>query len=125
VLRLFDLTAVEEVISRAGPRRGAGLLRSVLAGLEEPALTVNDMEERFLALCRSASVPRPEVNVWIDVDEGPAIKADFLWRSDGSSSKPTATPPTAHAKPSKAIACATSAFASPATRPCASPGASS
>jgi very-short-patch-repair endonuclease len=22
------------------------------------------------------------VNVWIDVDEGPAIKADFLWRSE-------------------------------------------
>ena len=83
VLRLFDLTAVEEVLSRAGPRRGAGVLRSVLAGLEEPALTVNDLEEEFLTLCRTVSLPSPEVNVWMDIDEGPAIKADFLWRRHG------------------------------------------
>jgi hypothetical protein len=38
-LRLFDLTAVEDVLDRAGPRRGSGVLRAVLTGLEEPALT--------------------------------------------------------------------------------------
>jgi very-short-patch-repair endonuclease len=80
VLRLFDLTAVEDVLSRAGPRRGAGALRAILTGLEEPALTANDIEELFLALCRAASLPSPEVNVWLVVDDGAAIKADFLWR---------------------------------------------
>jgi very-short-patch-repair endonuclease len=82
VLRLFDLRAVEEVLARAGGRRGAAVIRTVLAELEEPALTDTDLEERFLALCRAASLPRPEVNEWLDIDELPAIKADFLWRAE-------------------------------------------
>jgi hypothetical protein len=82
VLRLFDLRAVEEVLARANGRRGAGVLRTVLAGLEEPALTDTELEERFLGLCRAASLPRPEVNEWLDIDDLPAIKADFLWRAE-------------------------------------------
>jgi very-short-patch-repair endonuclease/predicted transcriptional regulator of viral defense system len=82
VLRLFDLRAVEEVLARANGRRGAAVLRTVLAELEEPALTDTDLEERFLALCRAASLPRPEVNEWLDIDDLPAIKADFLWRAE-------------------------------------------
>jgi very-short-patch-repair endonuclease len=82
VLRLFDLRAVEHVLERANGRRGAAVLRAVLAGLEEPALTDTDLEERFLMLCRAASLPRPEVNVWLDIDELPAVRADFLWRAE-------------------------------------------
>jgi very-short-patch-repair endonuclease/predicted transcriptional regulator of viral defense system len=80
VLRLFDLRAVEEVLIRANGRRGASVLRAVLADLQGPALTDTELEERFLALCRAASLPSPRVNEWLDIDDRPAIKADFLWR---------------------------------------------
>jgi very-short-patch-repair endonuclease/predicted transcriptional regulator of viral defense system len=80
VLRLFDLRAVEDVLERANGRHGAAALRAVLAGLEEPALTDTELEERFLMLCRAASLPSPEVNEWLDIDDLPAVKADFLWR---------------------------------------------
>ena len=82
VLRLFDLRAVDEVLARANGRRGAAVLRTVLEGLQEPALTDTELEERFLALCRASSLPRPEVNEWLDIDDLPAIKADFLWRAE-------------------------------------------
>jgi predicted transcriptional regulator of viral defense system len=61
VLRLFDLRAVEDVLARADGRRGAGVLRGVLADLQEPALTDTELEERSLTLCRAADLPNPEV----------------------------------------------------------------
>jgi Transcriptional regulator, AbiEi antitoxin/Protein of unknown function (DUF559) len=82
LLRLFDLGAVREALARAGPRRGAGLLRAVLADLEQPTLTDRELEERFLALCRTAALPSPAVNAWIALDDGIAYKADFLWRAE-------------------------------------------
>lgn len=81
VLRIFDLRAVEDVLSRADGRRGAGVLRDVLAQYEGPTLTDRELEERFFALCREAGVPSPAVNVWITLDDGIAYKADFLWRA--------------------------------------------
>ena len=59
VLRLFDLREVHRAIDRAGPRRGAGLLSSVLENLEGPTLTASELEEAFLALCRTADLPTP------------------------------------------------------------------
>ncbi len=79
VLRVFDLRAVEEVLSRAAGRRGAGVLRQVLAEYERPTVTDRDLEERFFALCLKAGIPKPEVNIWIALEDG-AVKADFLWR---------------------------------------------
>jgi predicted transcriptional regulator of viral defense system len=81
VLRIFDLRAVEEVLSRAAGRRGAGVLRRVLAEYDGPALTDRELEERFFAICRAAGVPKPEVNQWVVPDER-AVKVDFLWRSE-------------------------------------------
>jgi len=43
--------------------------------LDEPEPTRNELERRFLRLCRSASLPSPEVNVPVG-DYVP----DFLWR---------------------------------------------
>jgi predicted transcriptional regulator of viral defense system len=82
VLRLFDLRAVEEVLSRAAGRRGAAVLRGVLAEYDGPTLTDRQLEERFLALCRGASLPRPAVNAWVTVGDGVAYKADFVWRAE-------------------------------------------
>jgi very-short-patch-repair endonuclease len=81
VLRLFDLRAVEDLLARANGRRGAAVLRAVLADLAEPALTRSDLEEGFLALCRAGQLSSPEVNVALVVDDGPPIEVDFLWRA--------------------------------------------
>jgi predicted transcriptional regulator of viral defense system len=82
VLRVFDGKAVHEALARAGPRRGAGILRAVLRSYEEPTVTRRELEERFLALCRTASLPSPAANAWITLDDGIAYKADFLWRTE-------------------------------------------
>jgi predicted transcriptional regulator of viral defense system len=79
VLRVFDLRAVIEALQRAGPRRGAGVLRAVLEAYEGPTLTDRELEELFLALCRTYSLPSPVVNEWITLDDGVAYKPDFLW----------------------------------------------
>jgi hypothetical protein len=83
VLRLFDLPAVQDALCRAGRRRGAGMLRAVLADYAGPTLTRMELEERFLALCRGGSVPIPEANAWITLADGVAYQADFLWRAEG------------------------------------------
>ena len=81
VLRVFDLVELRAVIAGANGRRGAAVLRGVLAQLDdEPGLTASELEEAFLALCRDAGLPEPAVNEWLAVDDGPPLKADFLWR---------------------------------------------
>jgi very-short-patch-repair endonuclease len=80
-LRLFDLRAVEDVLARANGRPGAAVLRAVLADLAEPATTKSDLEESFLALCRTAGLSSPEVNSQLVIDDGSAIEVDFLWRA--------------------------------------------
>jgi very-short-patch-repair endonuclease len=80
VLRLYDGNAMEEVLARAAGRRGAEILRR-LAPAPGPGLTASELEERFLALCRTAALPQPEVNAWLALGDG-TIKADFLWRAE-------------------------------------------
>ena len=48
-----------DLLARADGRRGAAMLRSVLAEYELPAITENELEERFLAACSAAGIPRP------------------------------------------------------------------
>lgn len=80
VLQLFDLRAVENVLERANGHRGAGKLRAVLATYAIGAdLTRSELEERFLALCRSAALPRPECNAWLLLGSA-TVEADFVWR---------------------------------------------
>jgi very-short-patch-repair endonuclease len=57
-------------------RRGAGLLRRVLADHEAGGTrTRSELEELMLALCRRVGLPEPEVNQKIEGHE-----ADFVWR---------------------------------------------
>jgi very-short-patch-repair endonuclease len=79
-LRLFDLTAVEEALSRANGRKAAATLVSILASPPYATPTGNDREEAFLQLTRSANLPDPEVNAWIPFPDGGGAEADFLWR---------------------------------------------
>jgi very-short-patch-repair endonuclease len=81
MLRAFDLVEFDEVLAAANGRRGAAVVRGLLDDLQdEPGLTDSDHEERFLAICREAGLPEPEVNQWLRVDGDEPIKADFLWR---------------------------------------------
>src|SRR4051794_23308870 len=82
MLRLFDADALADVLSRAGGRRGAARLSAIVAELRPGAtLTRSELEERFLALCRSAGVTQPLVNVRVEVDGG-TLEVDFLWRDE-------------------------------------------
>jgi predicted transcriptional regulator of viral defense system len=54
-LRVLDLTAVADVLARAGNRRAVTALRKALAAYApEPAFTRGELERLFLALCRAA-----------------------------------------------------------------------
>jgi predicted transcriptional regulator of viral defense system len=81
VLRIYDGRALEDVLERADGRRGTGVVRDVLGELEAPTPTKREFEERFLALCRMAGIPQPEVNAWVALD-GDEVQADFLWRRE-------------------------------------------
>jgi very-short-patch-repair endonuclease len=74
-LRIFDLTAVVDVLNRTRNRRAATKLRAALtAYLPEPAFTRSELEKRFLALCRTAGLPKPQVNTFENGKE-----VDFTW----------------------------------------------
>jgi predicted transcriptional regulator of viral defense system len=79
ILRIFDLHAVEDVLERAGRRREAAALRAVIAAYApDPAFTRSELERRFLALCRKAGVPRPQVNTFRALP-GDGFELDFTW----------------------------------------------
>jgi very-short-patch-repair endonuclease len=79
MLDLLDVRAVERVRASGRGRRGAGLVRSLLAEDGVDGITRSQLEEHFLTLCRSASLPLPEVNTRIDAN-GTTYEVDFLWR---------------------------------------------
>jgi very-short-patch-repair endonuclease len=78
-LRLFDLSAVADVLARNRGRRGAARLGAALAQYAGPSITRSEVEERFLLLVRNARLPHPEVNAWIPLAAG-GYRPDFLWR---------------------------------------------
>jgi predicted transcriptional regulator of viral defense system len=83
VLRVLDAREIEDVLARTNGHRGNATLRAILTE-HAPAstLTRSGLEERFLAICRGAGLPRPEVNAWIAL-EPTGYEADFLWRAHG------------------------------------------
>ena len=79
VLRVLDMRQIDDVLARAGGHRGAATLRAIIRDYSGPTLTRNDLEEAFLAICRTAGLPHPEVNVWIAL-QPIGYEVDFLWR---------------------------------------------
>lgn len=78
--RLLDMTAIDDVLTRAIGRRGAALLAGVLARHRVGStLTRNDLEERFLQICRELGCPPDAVNRWIATPDGSGAEADFVW----------------------------------------------
>ncbi len=81
VLRLFDLRAVEDVMTGVGKARGKSLLSSVLEELTSPTLTESELEETFLDIVRTIGLLTPEANVHITLPDGTPVRIDFLWRA--------------------------------------------
>ena len=78
---LLDMRALDAVLAGANRRRGAKLLRAVLAEHRAGStLTRSELEEAFLAICRAAGLPPGAVNAWIPFPDGGGAEADFLWR---------------------------------------------
>jgi very-short-patch-repair endonuclease len=80
ILGLFDKRALDEILTRATGRRGAPVLRVLVAPHDfEAGITRSELEERFLNLCRQADLPVPQTNQAIALPDG-HITADFVWR---------------------------------------------
>ena len=82
-LRVFDLTALTRQIERNRGSPAATRLRAALGGhVAGTTVTWSELEERFLAACRAAELPAPEVNGYVDPHDGkPGVRPDFLWRA--------------------------------------------
>jgi hypothetical protein len=83
ILQLLDVNALLDQIERNRTRPAAKRLQAVL---DEHYIgstpTWSELEELFLALCRRAGLPTPEVNALIDPNDADpnAIRVDFVWR---------------------------------------------
>jgi very-short-patch-repair endonuclease len=62
------------VLNRPAGRHGAAVLRSLIDAEAEPQLTRSELEERMLALIRSADLPAPRVNQRLH-----GYEVDFHW----------------------------------------------
>lgn len=76
-LRAVDMTQVDAALASAGRRRGAAVLRSLLA-VYDPRWqrTRSDLELAMLDLIRDFGLPEPRVNEWLLG----RFLVDFLWR---------------------------------------------
>lgn len=75
-LRLLDLVQIDGALERAGPRRGAAVLRGVLRAYDPRwQATRSGLELRMLDIVRDHGLPQPEVNAWI----AGRWEADLLW----------------------------------------------
>lgn len=81
VLRLADPLCLAELVARHPGRSGVVVLRSLLeAGRIGATVTRSELEDRFLTFLATNQLPRPEVNVALEV-AGRWIKVDCLWRA--------------------------------------------
>ena len=79
VQRRFDLRAVEGVLERLPGRKGRHKLNRVLTAYRDVQPFSRSRAERLvLEACARHSVPRPQVNTWID-----EFEVDFYWPEAG------------------------------------------
>ncbi|MGE5280810.1 MAG: type IV toxin-antitoxin system AbiEi family antitoxin domain-containing protein [Chloroflexota bacterium] len=83
VLQLLDHRRMRSLVRRSRGRRGVARLRLLLDEIHpETRKTRSELERMFLRMCERARIPRPEVNVSLDVN-GRRLEPDFLWREAG------------------------------------------
>src|SRR6266545_3664161 len=74
-MRLYDHTAITDVIGRANGHRGKAALTRATA--REPKLTRSELEAIFLSLVRQAGLPEPEANLPLAAHDHPRLEPDF------------------------------------------------
>jgi hypothetical protein len=74
VQRVFDLTALNEVLERAPRHPGAARLRRALDGMDDPEPTDSELENILLELLKSAGLPTPVVGATVA-----SRRRDFYW----------------------------------------------
>jgi hypothetical protein len=81
-LEVLDLGALREQARNNPNRRGAAVIRDVLAGYDVGAgPTESELEEAFLGLLIAAGLPPAERQHYLDAGDGePMIRLDFAWR---------------------------------------------
>jgi very-short-patch-repair endonuclease len=83
VLRILDMDALRALLRRSRGRRGVARLRLLLDELHpETKRTRSELERMFLRMCSRGGLPRPEVNVTLDIGSR-QLTPDFLWRDAG------------------------------------------
>jgi hypothetical protein len=76
-LRLYDLRALHDVVSRANGHRGKRALAAAIA--QEPAFTRSYLESWFLDIVRQAALPEPKPNFLLTAPDHELIEVDFYW----------------------------------------------
>jgi hypothetical protein len=76
-LRVYDHTAITDVIARSNGHRGGPVLTRATAS--EPKLTRSQWEIRMLGLVRGAGLPEPLVNEPFHAPDYGECKPDFHW----------------------------------------------
>lgn len=81
IRRLFDMGAIEELLSRSHGHRGVARLRGALAhgDLSGENVPASGLETRYRDLCARAGLPKPEINRYVLLGDE-YHEVDFLWR---------------------------------------------
>ena len=78
-LRLYDSLSLWDLLDRYPGHRGIRAVRTALARLgETTGVPRSVFEERFLAFLDRYDLPRPNLNVWLQIN-GRSIQVDCLW----------------------------------------------
>jgi predicted transcriptional regulator of viral defense system len=81
VLRILDKDRLRALLKRSRRRRGVARLRLILDTIHpQTERTRSELEHLLLEALARATVPQPEVNVWLPAPDGRRYQADFLWR---------------------------------------------
>jgi hypothetical protein len=84
VLGIYDRREIEEILAAQPRRPGCATLRNLLGRSDlARSLSRSELEERFLALCDAAGLPRPELNEPFTLPDGSEIRIDAFGRSAG------------------------------------------
>lgn len=79
VRRLWDAVSLSTMVERHAGRRGAGVLRALLAeGEIGTRMTRSELEARFLQLVTDTRLPAPRSNLRLPLG-GEAVEVDFAW----------------------------------------------
>ncbi|MET0559813.1 MAG: DUF559 domain-containing protein [Solirubrobacterales bacterium] len=77
--RLYDRLSLHDLLARYPRRPGAKAVRSALSRVHEaPGQIRSRLEERFLPFLDRYRLPRPRLNVWLELG-GERVQVDGLW----------------------------------------------